>query len=97
MGEHQRTNPRDLMVFPRTFYTVSSMTCNINYTRPFWTCGGQASLFVFLSQRPVPTVPGAAGAKFSDKYRFSQYRGEHRGFSSCLGPHGFPWVLVSSC
>ena len=38
--------------------------------------------FCFQSKRPILNVPGTTGAKFSEKYRFWQYHGEHTGFSS---------------
>ena len=37
------------------------------------------------------------GQSSANKYSFWQCQGEHAGFSSILGPHGFPLMWVSSC
>ena len=43
-----------------------------------------------MSQEPL-------WATFKAKYRFRQCQGVHTGFSSWLGPHGFPLRWVWSC
>ena len=40
---------------------------------------------------------GPLWAKFSAKCRFWQWQGVHTGFSSRLGPHGFPLRWLWSC
>ena len=58
----------------------------------------QHHFFVFfLSNRPVHNVPWAAVGQVQRKYRFWQCQGVHTGFSSRLGPHGFPLRWLWSC